>query len=336
MVDILAEVMEPILGFTKEFPLNDIITGLTEPVPEPFASIINFLDVDRIPLPDGDGKINFLDFAAIYFEQQGNDAAVESLSLFAEAIGIIQLLTGGANDDLAGVVELGDLDFTSGAANFTPNGAAADDADGLLALAHQFEEAIEAIEGLIDSVQSSLAGGVSDTAGLAFPILDNPGSIVSLFLPDLFPTAGPVTFVEYDLPALVVEATVGDFFFPILGPIGINLGGKFNAGIDFKIAYDSLGLTNPGSDGFTPDDLLKGLVLKPTSPGLPVAFIDSEITAEAGVNLVVVKAFVGGGLTGEVKAFFPEDELRYDTVAAGCIFDPLSGQIAQISRSGSR
>ncbi len=97
MIDLLAEVMEPILGFTREFPLGDILDGLTEPVPEPFASILKVIDVDKVPLEDGDGKVNFLDFAAIYYKQQGNEPAVEAISLFAEAMGIIQLLTGGAN-----------------------------------------------------------------------------------------------------------------------------------------------------------------------------------------------------------------------------------------------
>ena len=219
--------------------------------------------------------------------------------------------------------------------NFTPNSDAEAEADGFLALAEQFEEAIEAIEGLIESVQTAAAGGLSDTVGLTFPILDNPLSVVSLFLPDAVAGDDVVTFVEYDLPALVVQAQVGDFFFPVLGPIGINLGGNFEAGIDFKIAYDSTGLTNPGADGFTPDDLLKGLVLKPTSPGAPVGYINSEITAGVGVNLVVVKAFVEGGLTGNVGAYFPNDELRYDTVADGCIFDPISGQIGADLRHAS-
>ncbi len=326
MVDMLADLMDPILGFVREYPFDDIISALTEPVPEPFASIINFLDVDRVPTPDGDGKINFLDFAAIYYESQGNDAAVEAISVFAEALGIIQMLTGGANGDLAGVVELGDLDLTTGTPNFSANADALADADGFLAIAQQFQEAMEAIEGLIESVQTSLAGGFTDTVGLAFPILDNPGSIVSLLLPDLFPGAAPVIFVEYDLPALQVEARVGDFFFSILGPIGINLGGSFEAGIDFKIAYDSTGLTNPGSDGFTPDDLLKGLVLKPANPGAAVAHVNSEIHAGAGIELVAARAFVEGGLNGEVEAFFPNDELRYFDVASGCIFE-VSGSI---------
>jgi Ca2+-binding RTX toxin-like protein len=327
LVDILAEVMDPILGFTKEFPFQDIISGLTEPVPEPFASIINFLDVDRIPLDDGDGKINFLDFAAIYYEQQGNQPAVEAISIFAEALGIIQMLTGGANGDLAGVVKLGDLDFTTGAANFSANADALADADGLLAIAQQFQEAMEAIEGLIESVQTSLAGGFTDTVGLAFPILDNPGSIVSLFLPDLFPSAEPIVFVEYDLPALQVDVKVGDFFFSILGPIGINLGGSFGAGIDFKISYDSTGLTDPGPDGFTIDDLLKGLVLSPSGADTRVAYIDSTIHAGAGIELVAARAFVEGGLNGNVAAYFPSNELRFEDVAAGCIFDPITGAV---------
>ncbi len=327
LVDILADVMDPILGFTKEFPFQDIITGLTVPVPEPFASIINFLDVDRIPLGGGDGKINFLDFAAIYYEQQGNQPAVEAISQFAEALGIIQMLTGGANGNLAGIVKLGDLDFTTGTANFAANADALADADGLLAVAQQFQEAMEAIEGLIQSVQTSLAQGFSDTAGLTFPILDNPGSIVSLFLPDLFPGAEPIVFVEYDLPALQVEAKVGDFFFSILGPIGINLGGSFGAGIDFKISYDSMGLTDPGPDGFTIDDLLKGLVLSPSGADTRVAYIESEIHAGAGVELVAARAFVEGGLNGNVAAYFPDNELRFDDVAAGCIFDPITGAI---------
>lgn len=320
LVDQLADVIDPILGIFNQFPLGTIKDALTTQVPSPFSNVLSVLDADQVPA-GGDGQVNVLDLAAFYYEKNGNPAAAEQIRVFGQALMIIDQLTGGANGGLQGVVTLGSFEVVGSVTGpFSANLDALADANGFLAEFEQFFEIVEGIKGLVEDAQTALAGGFSDSTGLTFPILDNPASIVSLFLPSGNPANDLITFIEYDIPALVAQASI-NVFFPVLGPIGINLNGEFAAGLDFKIAYDSYGFQNPGTDGFTADDLLKGLVLKPTAPGQDVAYVDSAVNAGIGVDVVVGRAFVEGGLKANVKAAFPEDELRYFDVMSGCIFE---------------
>ena len=136
-----------------------------------------------------------------------------------------------------------------------------------------------------------------------------------------------MTFVEYDLPALKVANIDIDVFFPVLGPIGVNLHGQFGAGLDFVISYDSFGFMNAG-DELTPEDLFKGIKLTPAPNPVrsDVAYIDSALDAEAGVNLLGLKAFVGGGLKGNLGAELKNDELRLTNLDS-CFFE-VEGKLA--------
>ena len=326
----LTKVLEPILQPFNEFPLKDIMDVLTEPVPEPFATVIDFVaDIDVIPDPDGDNSVNLLDFIGKYLKASGNDTAFEAVSLFAEAIAIIQQLAGGPGADTEDRrIDLGG--FHKDGANWLSDAPAelpTSLLDDILAEIQAFQQTVEEIKGLFEGGLTAVSGeGLSGATGLTFPILDNPETIMALFLPSLFPES-PI-LIQYDIPPLgPPPAVVGPFFFPILGPIGISLSGEFTAGIDFAIAYDTKGLItgNP----------LDGIFLT-NQDGTPVAHALAQIRAGAGVSLYGIGAFIEGGLLGEIGGYFPNGEvadanapeLRGEDVLSGCIFDPINGRIA--------
>ena len=326
----LTKILEPVLGPFNEFPLKDIMDVLSEPVPEPFATVIDFVaDIDVIPEPDGDNSVNLLDFIGKYLKASGNDTAYEAVSLFAEAMAIIRQLAGGPGADTGGVrIDLGGFhkdgtDWLSDPPAELPTSLL----DDILAGIQAFQQTVDEIKGLFEGGATAVSGGsLSAATGLTFPILDNPETILGLFLPSLFPDS-PI-LIQYDIPPLgPPPAVVGPFFFPILGPIGISLSGEFTAGIDFAIAYDTKGLTtgNP----------LDGIYLT-NQDGTPVAHALAQIRAGAGVSLYGVGVFIEGGLLGEIGGYFPNGEvadasppeLRGEDVLNGCIFDPITGRIA--------
>ncbi len=121
----------------------------------------------------------------------------------------------------------------------------------------------------------------------SFPIIDNPTSVFGLFL------GKPVDLFDLTLPDLTFGGTF-DEFFPILGPLGVELKGGLSADFHLAMGYDTYGLTS--------GDPFQGFFISDSSS----ATISASIHAYAALNVVVFSAGVGGGVDANIQ-FTPHD-----------------------------
>lgn len=192
-------------------------------------------------------------------------------------------------------------------------------------------EIFDYLTGLLDEGAESFAAdtvstlAVGPSKGFSFGLLDNPASVLTL----LFSPATPVDLVRFDVPALTL-GTEFKKFFPVLGPLGFELGGNVGAKIDIDVGYDSKGLgTGHIEDGFffsTP-----GMYSNPDLPdqhyapagqlttglfgGAGLGFGFGEVTVRAGFDFGLY-AFLGGAEDGKFRP-------SIDPI--GCIFSPIKG-----------
>lgn len=351
LVERLAKTISPITEIFGDRPFKQIISTLTDPLPiidEASALIGTTGELDRVP-GIRDGTITLLDLAALYFEKNNQPQLVQKISDFAMALSIIKQLTAFNEAGDIGRINLGSIEVTGSNTSFTggPEQALAV-ADRLLADSAIFGDVVSGIKGVVGDQITSLAGGFSTTTGLKLPLLEDPGKIVNLLLPGLSadPADNNVSLVEFTLD-LPFDVPIGPYFYPILGPIGLNLGGQFAGGIGFTIGYDTNGLqTGNVADGLflktaklddpaTPD-VVEGPTRVPfqdrllpvgTYDSMPLGYLYGRVEASAGFNVVLVSGGVGGGILGKVYAFLPDGALRPGDIADGCIFDPLTGKL---------
>src|SRR5262249_20792944 len=95
-----------------------------------------------------------------------------------------------------------------------------------------------------------------------------------------------------------------DDFIPILGPLGIDLAGNFNAIIRASFGYDTHGLRVFINDpSHNPADLLDGLyMVDDDTPGTAdEVYVNASFRASAAVDAVVASVSVGGGITGTIE-----------------------------------
>ena len=150
--------------------------------------------------------------------------------------------------------------------------------------------------------QNTFGGGGGDNGGgLSFPILDHPESAFKLLL------GQDVDLFTFDTPTLNLSAPL-DAFFPILGPLGIELRGNLDAADSFVkvtahafLGYDTYGIREfATTDNFNPADaadLFDGFYIDDAKTSATASL---GLEALAALNLVVFEAGVGGGITGTV------------------------------------
>ncbi len=347
----IERVLSPLTDILFDGIIGKIIDTITTPIPViddglRLSGLIGLFDT--IPT-SGDGFFNILDGIGLYLEANGQDDAVDALSAFAQAIGVLRQLNELAeNDDR---VSLGSFDVGSGGAVGGFNVA---EIDGLSPLeflgeltgaAEIFTQAIDAVKGVIEGGSASLSDtDLSDDSGLSFPLFETPERVIDILLPELT-GSGPVPIVYYDIPALTAEARFGEYFFRIFGPFGLTLDGFMGATVDFQIGYDTFALeTGNFIDGLylTTQQMTPGEVI-PRQPDdrafefRPFAHGSAGVYAGVAVDAFVVRVGVKGGVVGFAAAFLPGGEveppetpngvLRLADLAGGCIFDPVLGRI---------
>ena len=139
---------------------------------------------------------------------------------------------------------------------------------------------------------------VSDTSSIRIPFLDSPGkSAVKLLMGE------DVTLVYFDLPDLSLDCQFSQSF-PIVGPLSAAVLGGFQIGASINLGYDSYGLRRYRDSNLTKDISL-GFFIDDldwqTGFDRPELFLRGYIGAAAELNLVAVKAGVGGGLSAQVN-----------------------------------
>lgn len=177
----------------------------------------------------------------------------------------------------------------------------------------------------------------SNSLGLSFPLLQNPGEQLFNFL-----FGGEADLVVWDIPDLAASFDFRQSF-PIFPPLYVSLFGGVEFNTNFDLGYDTRGLRMAMESGDLLD-LLNGVyLLDEGREGYELGADDPEmsVTAEIGagaeLNVVVAKAGVDGGVRGTVGADLNDpdpdgkvyvDELAYNLMRGPqCIFD-LEGSLS--------
>jgi Ca2+-binding RTX toxin-like protein len=134
-------------------------------------------------------------------------------------------------------------------------------------------------------------------SGFQVPILSNPASAFQLLL------GKDVPLFTYTTPALQLSFGFSEFF-PVIGPLGVDLQGKIGASAQASFGFDTAGFREFADDDFRdPSLILDGLYVDSRATQLQLY---GSIAAYAAVDLGIFSAGVGGGLFASVN-FNPHD-----------------------------
>jgi ELWxxDGT repeat protein len=152
----------------------------------------------------------------------------------------------------------------------------------------------------IPRLESEETPGPDESDGMfGFPILERPSEVFNLLL-----GLGDPTLVTYDIPDLDFEFMYRQFF-PIIGPLGVSIGGALGAHIDFKLGFDTKGLREFKDSGYSdPSLIFDGLYLSDTDSPDPEdgeedvneVELTGSLTATAELNLGIARGGVEGGI----------------------------------------
>ena len=139
-------------------------------------------------------------------------------------------------------------------------------------------------------------------SGFNFPLLDNPFDFAYNLLLDT-----PTELFTYRTPSLDFNINPG-VFVPIVGPLGVRIGGNFGAKAQFGFGFDTYGL-NHGltcgdshshrfEDGFYISDTAN---LDGTGDDIPEAVLTAGLSLDGGLDIGFAQAFIGGDINGEIN-----------------------------------
>ena len=142
--------------------------------------------------------------------------------------------------------------------------------------------------------------------GLNFPLLTDASVIAQLLL------GRNATLFSYRSGEIGFDEQLGPLFFPVLGPVGITLGGHIGMKTEFGFGYDTKGIFDFYDDGgVNPDLLFNGFfALALDEVGGPLTGIELSFGVTAGVeaNIVVASAGVEGDITATIGMYL-DDQL---------------------------
>ncbi len=253
-------------------------------VTEPLQPIIDILTTPIPILSDlGSSKVTLLDFAGTSPEQT---AAIQGLA------DLIDLAAQASSITSLGKIDLGSLRIDADLRSESPEDAA-----------------LSIIRGVIDPAQ--LSGEVGDFfeavdniggGGLAFPIIQDVKSLGQMLLgqdADLFSYEAGFDF----------EETISQFF-PVLGPVGVRLGGSFGAQAFFKFGFDAQGVREYFDSGMTdPEKIFNGFYVQAQDEAGEIVTgfgISAGVEASVEANFGIASVGVGGDLTANVVFGFDE------------------------------
>ncbi|MEO8351066.1 MAG: hypothetical protein ABI680_05005, partial [Chthoniobacteraceae bacterium] len=285
-------------------PLKPVIDILTAPIP-----ILSDL---------GSNKVTLLDFAGLTPSQV---SAIQGLSDIVNLVSdIASFQSHMENDTLA--LNLGSVGVVGDLRVDLPEDLNLTVVDTHPALGAQSAD----LNAFLTDV-NNLGGG-----GLSFPLLTNDLSLGKLFLgqnADLFDYHPTPFGFDYEYTQ----------YFPVLGFIGVNLGGHFGVSGQFDFGFDTQGLRDYAAGGATdPADVFNGFFVRSTDDaGNPVTGFSFSIGLIAGIeaNIGIANAGVDGDLTATVSFNLSsslagdEGKVRGDTLIStplGDLFDP-SGEL---------
>ncbi len=205
------------------------------------------------------------------------------------------------------------LDLANTAGSFSGNGNVFTDlGDYSLASGDIRMQTLDEIPGSVVNPPSStrdadlndfmdLASGIE---GLNFPLLTNATVVANLLL------GRDATLFSYQTGELGFDADLGPLFFPVLGPVGVTLGGNIGMKTEFGFGYDTRGLYDFSTNNFVnPDLLFNGFyAMALGNDGSPLTGIELSFGVTAGVelNLAIASVGVEGDITATVGIYLDD------------------------------
>jgi Ca2+-binding RTX toxin-like protein len=154
----------------------------------------------------------------------------------------------------------------------------------------------------------------SGISGLSFPLLEDGSVVANMML------GRPGTLFTWNSGLARFEDEFKQFF-PVLGPVGVTLGGRIALEMQFGFGYDTQGMFDFYDDGGTnPDLFLNGFyALAADDQGNPVTGITLEagITAGIELNVVVASAGVEGDVTATIGMYLDDQLSKGDGKVRG-------------------
>ena len=319
-------------------PLGTIVDIATEPFPvlNDVASALDMVRLfDRVGSLTGgpDGVITVGDLAVYQ-----NPDSQSLIGPWYQAIKIIDMIR-----DIGKLTSVGEIDFGGGSlvgANTVSNNDQAAIVAELKAKLNDLGLPSEVTSFLGDIKIGGLAAAAAapTSKGFTFGLFEHPEDILKVLLTDQ-----PVDLVKFDVPALQINEQYRKFF-PIVGPLGVVLGGKLKAGIDIDIGYDTKGLIDKQlQDGFyvmtaADSDPFNNSINNPKNLGfLPVGNLATGLEGGAGVGFagssLTISAEFGFGLYAyfdaalpKLPATFADGKFRPGADDYDCILNPIGGQ----------
>jgi Ca2+-binding RTX toxin-like protein len=312
-------------GFAS--PILDKIQTVTEPV-QPIIKVLTTpidLKVAKADLLDVGRKLGQIDES-----DENSIRSLQQLNSLADSI------KNGGNVSL----KLGSVDLTDKGDITQP------DFSSKLTLDEQPVDVVAELEKVKAAAKTELEKAEADKAktlvssfksvpgaGLEFPILTDPTTVVNLLL------GKDVNLFAYDLPQLGFDFNYEQFF-PVIGPLGVRLAGNVGANVDLNFGYDTVGLKQ-FIQSQDVDDIFNGFFVSdrkpPTGSGedLKEATLNAGIKASASVEGGIVRGDAGGKIDGLLgldlnDPSHPDDgKVRVNEIneLLGCPFD-VSGKLS--------
>jgi Ca2+-binding RTX toxin-like protein len=145
-----------------------------------------------------------------------------------------------------------------------------------------------------------------DIDGLVFPLLENGQALANLLM------GRPADLFTYKAGEIELEAPFGEFYYPVLGPIGVTMGGFAGVKTQFGFGFDMQGIYDYADAGASADPamIFNGFyVMTADEVGDPFTGISlyAGITAGVEANIVIASIGVEGDITAEIGFWLDPD-----------------------------
>jgi Ca2+-binding RTX toxin-like protein len=282
--------------------LNEFASGVLEKIRDVTQPVQPVIDVLGAPIPLlsdlGSSDVTLLDIFGLPQETQD---AVNSLSRISNLANLAQGLAAGGMS-----MDLGDW-------SFAPDDPRVDGPDELTGFSTRSPSS---------NVPAPLAEFLTEAdkiTGLDFPILKNGKPVVDMLL------GRNASLFTYQSGKIEISEDFGAYF-PVLGPIGVTLGGEIGFGAEFGFGYDTQGMFDYFAGGSSDTSLLANgfYAMALDEQGNPLTGVElyGEFTAGVELNVIIASAGVEGRIGASLGIYLNDqigDEdgrVRFDDFAS--------------------
>lgn len=288
---------QPVLAFNNnrvllDSFLNDFASGVLGKIRDVTEPVLPVIDVLEAPIPLlsdlGSSKVTLMDIFGVPEETQD---AVNSLSRISNLANLAEgLAAGGMSADM------GDW-------SFAPNDPRVDGPDELTGFATRPPSASK------PAPLASFLSEAGEISGLDFPLLDEGKPVVDMLL------GRNASLFSYQSGEIKIEEGFSQYF-PVLGPVGVTMGGVVGFRAQFGFGYDTQGMFDYFAGGSTDAGLLANgfYAMSLDENGEPLTGVEiyGAFTAGVEINLLIASAGVEGRIGASLGIYLNDqigDEL---------------------------